>query len=1089
MNDPSAFSMNREGRLAEVLDAYQAALQAGTPPDVEELLARHPDLAGDLRECLASLAFIRGAEVRAGSVAVEGDAQPRGEAAGGMLGDFRTALTTPSVPSGEAAEGMLGDFRILREVGRGGMGVVYEAEQVSLGRRVALKVLPFAATMDPRHLQRFHNEARAAASLDHPHIVKVHAVGCERGVHYFAMKFIEGRSLAELIAAQRQGSVIGGSPPSGGMSDQGADTCRRPADATPPIAAATTQSAPRDAVHYRRVAEWGIQAAEALEHAHGLGIVHRDIKPGNLMIDGAGRLWVTDFGLARTVTDAGLTMSGDLVGTLRYMSPEQALARHGLVDHRTDIYSLGATLYELLTGRPAVEGQDRQLLLRRIADEEPRQPRAWNRAIPADLETIVLKAMAKAPADRYATAQELADDLRRFLEDKSIKARRPTWVQRTWRWARRNRPVVATGAISLLVSLAGAMVVGTWHARDQAIREAETLARSAYLEREVAAAATEAENRRQELHRCLQDDREAAQLQSDPKQWQRLLESAQAAYKRADVLAGGDRGMLSPALGERLGTLASQLEVDEQDRRLALALDRIRLESSMLVSGQERLVPAAPNLARAFRDAGYDLGQDSPDALAARICQSAIRLPLVAALDFWALSVEDPEFRGKLLRMARAADPDPWRDRFRQVEVWRDLKQLHALAAEVDCGRQTPQLLWALERCLSSQGGDATGLIRRALIQHPQDFWLYFALGMTSKNHAEKAGAFRAALAVRPEAAVAHYNLGVIQQAERYADEAIACYQKAIDLQPKQSNAFNNLGLLWEERNKLAEAIACYRKAIDNDPKCVTALVNLGSALQAQDNLPEAVSYYERALEIEPNNGAALNNLGTALRLRHELDEAVVRFQKAIQIDPNHALAWCNLAHVLRQQGKFKQALPAMRRGHELGSRQSGWSYPSGFWVLETERWIALDEKLAALTRGEAVAGSAGEQLALAEFCAAQKGRYATAARFYAGAFAAEPKLAEQLSAAYRYNAACAAARAASGEGKDAAGLDEPQRRRWRTQALEWLTAELAAWTTHFEKNPQSGPSLVKTLRQWQADTDLARIRDEPALVGLPVEE
>ena len=214
-----------------------------------------------------------------------------------------------------------------------------------------------------------------------------------------------------------------------------------------------------------------------------------------------------------------------------------------------------------------------------------------------------------------------------------------------------------------------------------------------------------------------------------------------------------------------------------------------------------------------------------------------------------------------------------------------------------------------------------------------------------------------------------------------------------------------------------------------------------------------------------------------------------MRFQKAIQIDPNNAWAWCNLAHVLRQQGKFKQALPAMRRGHELGSRQSGWSYPSGAWVLETDRWIALDEKLAALTRGEAVPGSAGEQLALAEFCTTVKKRYATAARFYAGAFAAEPILAEHLPAANRYKAACAAARAASGAGKDAAGLDEPQRRRWRTQALEWLTAELAAWTTHFEKNPQSGPSLVKTLRQWQADTDLARIRDEPALVGLPVEE
>jgi tetratricopeptide (TPR) repeat protein len=421
--------------------------------------------------------------------------------------------------------------------------------------------------------------------------------------------------------------------------------------------------------------------------------------------------------------------------------------------------------------------------------------------------------------------------------------------------------------------------------------------------------------------------------------------------------------------------------------------------------------------------------------------------------------------------------------------VWRDLNKLRALAAEVDCAHQPPQLLTALGQCLGAAGGDPTGLFRRALIHHPRDFWLYFELGMASKKHAEQAGAFRAALAVRPEAAVAHYNLGVIQQAERYVDEAIACYRKAIDLEPKHSGAYNNLGLLLEEQNEPAEAIACYRKAIDNDPKHVAARLNLGSALQAQGNLPEAVSYYQRALEIDPNNVAGLNNLGTARRLQHQLDEAVVCFQKTLKLDPNHAMAWCNLGHVLREQQKFNEALPAMRRGHELGSRQSGWSYPSLYWVVETERWIALDEKLAALTRDEAMPGSANEWLALAKFCAAQKKRYATAARCYASAFSAEPKFAEQLAAAHRYNAACAAARAANGEGQDAANLDEPQRRHLRTQALDWLTAELAGWTAYFKKNSQSGPGVVKPLRHWQQDSDLAGLRDKDAQARLPSEE
>src|SRR5262249_4031008 len=209
--------------------------------------------------------------------------------------------------------GRVGGFGLIGEVGRGGMGVVYEAEQISLGRRVALKVLPFAATMDPRQLQRFHNEARAAASLHHEHIVPVHGVGCERGVHYYAMQFIDGRTLAQVIEAQRAGDSSGA----------------KAGDETALERKAQTQM-PRDVAYFRRVAEWGVQAAEALEHAHALGIVHRDVKPGNLMLDERGKLWVTDFGLARTAAEGNLTMTGDVLGTLRYVSPEQAQAKHGL---------------------------------------------------------------------------------------------------------------------------------------------------------------------------------------------------------------------------------------------------------------------------------------------------------------------------------------------------------------------------------------------------------------------------------------------------------------------------------------------------------------------------------------------------------------------------------------------------------------------------------------------------------------------------------------------------------------------------------------------------------------------------------------
>jgi serine/threonine protein kinase len=432
----AALSLAQKSQVLKVLEEYLAKLEHGAPPHPEELLAEHPDLTDQLQAYLASLDFLHKA-----ALSLHGPPRPE----------------SPRADDPDAAQfGCLGDFRILREVGRGGMGVVYEAEQISLGRRVALKVLPFAATMDSRQLQRFQNEARAAASLEHPHIVPVYGVGCERGVHYYAMKFIDGQSLSELIQELKTAEERNHRATENTEKKQNTKTYSS-------LGSLCTLWQRRSPDFYKSVAELGIQAAEALEHAHSLGIVHRDIKPANLMIEqaagstqqAAGRLWITDFGLARTAADAGLTMTGDVLGTLRYMSPEQALAKHGLVDHRTDVYSLGVTLYELLTGRPAVEGKDREEILNSITLDEPRSPRRLDSAIPRDLETIVLKAMEKNPADRYATAKELADDLRHYLEDRPIRARRPSLRQRLAKWARRNQAVVRSASVVLFLAVIG----------------------------------------------------------------------------------------------------------------------------------------------------------------------------------------------------------------------------------------------------------------------------------------------------------------------------------------------------------------------------------------------------------------------------------------------------------------------------------------------------------------------------------------------------------------------------------------------------------------------------------------------------------
>jgi serine/threonine protein kinase/Flp pilus assembly protein TadD len=438
-----------ESLVAEVADDFLERQRRGERPDVEEYAARYPHAAEVLRKVVASLQLV--------GLSAEGGPVP-GNAA-----------------EGEPVAGTLGDFRIVREVGRGGMGVVYEAEQVSLRRRVALKVLPYAGMLDPRHLQRFHNEARAAASLEHPHIVPVYGVGSERSVHYYAMKFIDGQSLDALLHDLRRpaAATLPQPPPSptDPTIDEGA--AGGPAAAKVEGRAESILSVPLDTGHFRRVAQWGGQAAEALEHAHSLGVVHRDIKPGNLMLDGQGKLWVTDFGLAHVQHgEASLTMTGDLVGTLRYMSPEQALAKHGLVDHRTDVYSLAATLYELLTLRPVFGGNDREELLRQIAFEEPAPPRRLNKAVPAELEVVVLKALDKSPADRYATAQELADDLRRWLDDRPIRARRPSLVDRARKWARRHKAVIGAAVVTLLLAvvLLAASTVVIWRAKEETER-------------------------------------------------------------------------------------------------------------------------------------------------------------------------------------------------------------------------------------------------------------------------------------------------------------------------------------------------------------------------------------------------------------------------------------------------------------------------------------------------------------------------------------------------------------------------------------------------------------------------------------------
>lgn len=420
-------SGSSQGQLADSLsllsEAFTRSQQKTDHPVVIEFFESNPDIAKRLHGVLSNLVD---------DGATQDSPPPDHDA-------------TRTQDSEDLDRTTIGDYEIVRKIGQGGMGVVYEAQQTSLGRRVALKMLPSHISNNKKYIERFKREARAAAKLHHTNIVPVYEVGQDGDSIYYAMQFIHGRGLdqikKEIIQLTKDGSTSSDSSISRILSGSEAAT--------------SDSSTAKKLDYYKSIAKIGASVADAMNYAHERSIIHRDVKPSNLILDTDGVIWLADFGLAKT-TESELTETGDFLGTARYMSPERL---KGLGDHRGDIYALGVTLYELITLAHPFGSRDRVELLHQIANADPRRPRDLKSDIPLDLETIILKAMDKDPRRRYQSAAELSDDLRRFVDDQSIHARRASPIERTIRWMRRNK-ALTTAIVSMFVAIV-VLITGT----------------------------------------------------------------------------------------------------------------------------------------------------------------------------------------------------------------------------------------------------------------------------------------------------------------------------------------------------------------------------------------------------------------------------------------------------------------------------------------------------------------------------------------------------------------------------------------------------------------------------------------------------
>lgn len=830
-----ALSDEQKERLTGILDRYLSALERGVPQDPDKLAEEHPDLAEPLKLYLESLTDLHVVSAGFGNCAPVADA----------------------ADNDEDEENRLGDFVLRREIGRGGMGVIYEARQISLGRRVALKVLPFAAVLDSKQIARFKNEAQAAAQLEHPNIVPVFAVGMERGVHYYAMQFIDGQPLDRAIRDLRRQAHLEVDQDDR-FDDDDASVDRDDVDrAGGEPCPSTFHSFLTDRSTDRRkyfdvVVHLGIDAANALHAAHEYGVVHRDIKPSNLLLDHDGKIWITDFGLARCQSDVTLTRTGDVVGTRRYMSPEQALGQTALVDHRTDIYSLAVTLYELLTLQPVMPNDDDPAALRLINQREPQRLRRICADIPADLETVVMKAMSPERDDRYTTAQEMADDLRRVLEGRPTVAKPPTIPERLGKWARRHRRIVALAAGICFCAVLGFALSTFLIAREKMNAERNF---------------QRAERRLDDAHEAV--DRFGAQLAeklahvSGAEELRREVLQDTLAYYRDFVEEAADDPVLQDDLAltySKIGTLTDEIgSTDEaiQSHKMAIALFRKLVgEEPDNAQYKRRLAMCQNNLALTLRRAGRLAEAYGAYREAIALQRELTRTdPSSEAAGDLALS-----YTNLGLLQAEKNDGET------ATKSFREAIRLQEQLLENDAGN--PDVL----RKLAASYNNLSAVYLTTDPEKAADCY------ETAIKHQRQAVAVQPDdLRLQSDWALTYNNLGAVQSRRDKSAEAAASYEQAIAIQqklvaiaPAQRNYRRDLAVSYNNRGLMQSKLGQPREA----EQSFTQALELQLALVAQ---------YPEEIELHSSLGGVYNNLGIVLEEQRDIKDAAVAYKRAVE--------------------------------------------------------------------------------------------------------------------------------------------------------------------------------------------------------------